>query len=89
MAYSELTLPSALTRRVFLYSAASTLLAAPAEALYELHSEAMRLELHAGPEEVYLASLALNREAGCRARSLQGDRRTRLAAAGRHRTRPR
>jgi hypothetical protein len=62
MAHSELPLPSALTRRVFLYSATSALLAAPAEPGHELQSDAMRLELHAGPEGVYLASLALNRE---------------------------
>ena len=64
MAHSELPLPAAFTRRVFLYSAASTLLAAPAEPGHELQNEAMRLELHAGPEGVYLASLALNREPG-------------------------
>jgi hypothetical protein len=64
MGHSEFPLPSSLTRRVFLYSAASTLLAAPAEPNHELQNEAMRLELHAGPEGVYLAKLALNRDAG-------------------------
>jgi hypothetical protein len=49
---------------VFLYSAASTLLAAPAEPGHQLQNEAMRLEVHAGPEGVYVTRLALNREAG-------------------------
>src|ERR1035441_2415806 len=73
MAHSESPLPSAFTRRVFLYSAASTLLAAPAEPGQELQNEAMRLELHAGPEGVYLASLALNREPGWPGQGFSGN----------------
>ena len=64
MADSESPFPAELTRRVFLCSAASTLLAAPAQPAYQLRNEAMQVELHAGPDGVYLASFALNREAG-------------------------
>src|ERR1035438_5381504 len=73
MAHSESPLPSAFPRRVFLYSAASTLLAAPAEPGQELQNEAMRLELHAGPEGVYLASLALDREPGWPGQGFSGN----------------
>ncbi len=73
MAHAEFPLFSAFSRRVFLYSAASTLLAAPAEPGHELQNDAMRLELHAGPEGVYLASLALNREAGWPGQGFSGN----------------
>jgi hypothetical protein len=73
MAHSEFPLPAAFTRRVFVYSAASTLLAAPAEPGHELQSDAMRLELHAGPEGVYLASLALNRESSWPGQGFSGN----------------
>jgi hypothetical protein len=73
MAHSEFPSPGALTRRVFLCSAAAPLLAAPAEPIHELHNDAMRLELHAGPEGVYLASLALNRDAGWPGQGLSGN----------------
>ncbi len=62
MAHSEFPLLSPFSRRAFLFSAASTLLAAPAEPIHVLQNETMRLSLHAGPEAVYLAKLALNRE---------------------------
>ncbi len=73
MAHSEFPLPPTFTRRVFLYSAASTLLAAPAEPGHELRNDAMRLELHAGPEGVYLASLALNRDPGWPGQGFSGN----------------
>ncbi len=73
MAQSEFQLPSAFTRRVFLCSAASTLLASPAESRYELRSADMRLALHAGPDAVYIASLALNREPGWPGQGFSGN----------------
>ena len=64
MPHSDSPLTSTLTRRVFLYGSASTLLLASAEPIHTLHNENMHLELHAGPEGVYLTKLALNREPG-------------------------
>jgi hypothetical protein len=52
------------TRRVFFYSTAATLLVAAEQPGHELHSADMRLDLHASTDAVYVASLALNREAG-------------------------
>ncbi len=53
-----------ITRRVFLCSTASMLLAAGEQPGHELADNGMRLELHAGTDAVYLSSLALNRDAG-------------------------
>jgi hypothetical protein len=64
MTHSDSPLLSAFTRRAFLYCAASTAMAASSKPGHELQNETIRLELHAGPEGVYLARLALNREPG-------------------------